>query len=79
MPPTKHLESLQDGLDIGHFADAMKAKMDASRDKGRHGWRTCSTADLWTMLREHVEKGDPVDIANFCMMIYFNSKRIVQS
>lgn len=22
------------------------------------------------MLREHVDKGDPVDVANFCMMLH---------
>jgi hypothetical protein len=30
----------------------------------------CTVAGLRKMLREHFESGDPVDIANFCMMIW---------
>ena len=40
-------------------------------DRGDRVWRGgCTVADLRRMLREHIEKGDPVDIANFCMMIW---------
>jgi len=41
--------------------------------KGRGGWdkpNECDVEDLAAMLVQHVEKGDPVDIANFCMMIW---------
>ena len=51
------------------------AKMAASRAKGRGGWQTCPVDVLWRMLREHVEKGDPVDVANLAMMIHHNSHR----
>jgi hypothetical protein len=34
---------------------------------GRFG---CTVSDLREMLREHFATGDPVDIANFCMMIW---------
>lgn len=37
-------------------------------DRVQHGG--CTVADLRNMLKEHIEKGDPVDIANFCMMIW---------
>lgn len=56
----------------------MKAKMTNSFiKKGRSGWdnpEECSVEDLWRMLREHVEKGDPVDVANFSMMIWYRQQ-----
>ncbi|WP_278651932.1 hypothetical protein [Pandoraea pnomenusa] len=58
------------------FAQAMKAKMADARAKGRSGWETCDPADLSRMLREHVEKGDPRDVANFCMMLWHHRKPI---
>lgn len=61
-----------DDASVDAFAMSMKAKMAASRAKGRGGWEDpeqCSADDLSRMLREHVEKGDPVDVANFCMML----------
>ncbi len=59
---------------IFEFSLAMADKMFVSHQKGRSGWRNCPVDDLWAMLREHVEKGDVVDVANFCMMIYHNTK-----
>jgi len=58
---------------IDRFAIAMKAKMAASRAKGRSGWADeaqCSESTLARKLIEHVAKGDPVDIANFAMMLH---------
>nr|WP_244119759.1 hypothetical protein [Burkholderia gladioli] len=55
---------------IDAFSASMKAKMAAARAKGRSGWETCAPGDLSRMLREHVEKGDPRDVANFCMMLH---------
>lgn len=58
---------------IDSFASIMKHKMLKSRLKGRHGWDDPS---LWTVefleegLRHHIEKGDVVDIANYCMMLF---------
>jgi len=48
-------------------------KMALSRTKGRDGWQTCPVDLLWQMLREHVDKGDPVDVANLAMMIHHRS------
>jgi len=48
----------------------MKDKMAAARAKGRGGWEQCDPATLSDMLRKHVEKGDPRDVANFCMMLW---------
>lgn len=55
---------------VDRFAAAMKDKLAKAREKGRGGWETCSPEDLSRMLREHVEKGDPRDVANFCMMLW---------
>lgn len=62
-----------DDVAIDRFAATMKEKMAASRAKGRSGWddpEQCSVENLAAMLCQHVEKGDPVDIANFAMMIH---------
>jgi len=55
---------------VDHFAAAMKEKLAQARAKGRHGWHECAPADLSAMLRAHVEKGDPRDVANFCMFLW---------
>ena len=62
-----------DDIAVDKFAVAMKDKMAASRTKGRGGWENpeeCGIEDLACMLVQHVEKGDPVDIGNFCMMVW---------
>ncbi len=55
---------------IDMFANAMRDKMALSRANSRDGWRTCPVEVLWQMLREHVDKGDPVGVANLAMMIH---------
>lgn len=55
---------------VEHFAAAMKDKLAQARAKGRHGWQECDPSDLSQMLRAHVEKGDPRDVANFCMFLW---------
>jgi hypothetical protein len=59
-----------DFLCVDSFAEAMKQKLLAARLKGRSGWQDCDPEDLSRMLREHVEKGDPRDVANFCMFLW---------
>jgi len=54
------------------FAARMKTKLAMAREKGRGGWddpAQCSVPYLQQLLHEHVAKGDPVDVANFCMML----------
>lgn len=68
-------EATIDEVAVHSFAHAMVEKMARSRTKGRGGWQTCSVPDLWQMLRDHVEKGDPVDVANLAMMIWHNQQR----
>lgn len=58
-----------DDICVDCFALEMKIKLDKSRMKGREGWERCSADELSKMLREHVDKGDPVDVANFCMFL----------
>ena len=59
-----------DDLAVDRFATAMKEKLAQARAKGRCGWEECAPADLSAMLYEHVEKGDPRDVANFCMFLW---------
>lgn len=64
---------------VDAFAVAMKEKMAVARAKGRGGWEDpaqCSADDLSRMLRDHVEKGDPRDVANFCMMLHQRGEAI---
>ncbi|WP_215861299.1 hypothetical protein [Acidithiobacillus ferriphilus] len=66
-----------DDLAVDAFAEAMKAKMRRSREeKGRDGWQMASSAHLTYLLMEHLEKGDPVDVANFAMMLHQNEQNI---
>lgn len=67
-----------DDAAVDRFAQAMKEKMAAARAKGRGGWQQCDPAKLSRMLREHVDKGDPRDVANFCMMLWNNKAAIVK-
>lgn len=64
---------------VDRFAAEMKRKLAAARAKGRGGWNTdaCTAERLSVMLREHVEKGDPVDVANFCMMLQQRGERVL--
>lgn len=59
-----------DDAAVDRFSAAMKAKLAAARAKGRSGWKDCHPERLSRMLREHVEKGDPRDVANFCMFLW---------
>ncbi len=75
IPPHQHF----DDVAVDTFAAAMKEKMAAARAKGRTGWQNCSTEYLSKLLIEHIRKGDPRDVANFCMMLWHQSARIVQA
>lgn len=58
---------------VDSFASAMKDKLARSREKGRGGWEdpeVCSPTDLAKALVRHIRKGDPVDIANYSMMLF---------
>ena len=63
--PAQH----SDDTAVDLFAAKMKEKLEKSRDKGRRGWESCPIEHLITSLKDHISKGDPVDVANFAMMI----------
>lgn len=68
-----------DDVAVDRFAAAMKAKLAKKRAEGRAGWgnkEDCSQDRLSLMLRAHVAKGDPVDVANFAMMLHQRGDRI---
>ncbi|RWB08745.1 MAG: hypothetical protein EOQ39_18970 [Mesorhizobium sp.] len=58
---------------VDSFSLTMKEKLAKTRAKGRFGWDDpddCSIETLSQMLKDHVSKGDPVDVANLAMMIH---------
>ncbi|MFC0684663.1 hypothetical protein [Novosphingobium clariflavum] len=68
-----------DDVAVDLFAAAMKAKLAMKRAEGRGGWQNrdeCSAERLSGMLRDHVGKGDPVDVANFAMMLHQRDEKI---
>lgn len=72
-------ERHQDDLAVDRFAAAMKEKLGQKRDEGRFGWddpALCTNEYLSELLRKHVEKGDPVDVGNFAMMLHQRGERI---
>lgn len=74
--PAEPVSQHPDDAAVDAFAAAMKAKLAKKRGEGRGGWRMCSAGYLSRLLREHVEKGDPVDVANLAMMLHQNGQRI---
>lgn len=59
-----------DDAAVDALAVLMKAKLTKQRAKGYGGWDTdCTQQRLSELLRGHVDKGDPVDVANFCAFL----------
>ena len=55
------------------LAFAMESKLAAKRAEGYGGWNRpdeCTVDHLARLLLDHLPKGDPVDVANFCMMLF---------
>lgn len=68
-----------DDAAVDCFAVALKVKLAEARAKGRRGWRDNEPGmqqRLSDMLRAHVEKGDPRDVANFAMFLHQRGERI---
>lgn len=62
-----------DDIAVDAFAAAMKSKMAKQRAKGYGGWEKIAAVtdkSLADRLMEHTKKGDPVDVANFAMMLH---------
>lgn len=70
-----------DDFAVDRFALCMKFKLKHAREhKGRGGWADrgqVSAKTLSEMLQAHVAKGDPVDVANFCMFLHQRGETIV--
>ena len=66
-PPTQ--EDV-DNEAVDKLAQAMKNKLAKKREQGYHGWATCKHGDLVQLLINHVDKGDPIDVANFCAFLF---------
>ena len=58
-----------DDVAVDILADDMKKRLDKKRGEGRRGWHICSEEELSTLLTQSLEKGNLVDIANFCAFL----------
>mgnify|MGYP001285240005 CR=1 FL=1 len=56
---------------VDRFAGRMKWKLANARAKGKSGWqdRSWTPDQISAALRQHVDKGDPTDVANYCMFL----------
>ena len=69
-PTTKAESAHPDDIAVDALATAMKFKLAKQRSKGYGGWDTdCTQQRLSDLLRGHVDKGDPIDVANFCAFL----------
>jgi hypothetical protein len=72
-PITELSDERADKEGCAKFVEAMLSKLRLKRAEGKYGWNdpsVCSIEELSLWLGEHILKGDPVDIANYCMMIW---------
>jgi hypothetical protein len=66
----------EDRIAVDQFAAAMKLKLSRKSKEGKQGWKEASAEHLSRLLCEHIRKGDPVDVANFAMMLHQNGQSI---
>jgi len=80
-PTAKAAPAHPDDAAVDALAATMKAKLAKQRAKGYSGWGTpeCTQQRLSDMLRAHVDKGDPVDVANFCAFLAARGEGIAQA
>ena len=74
-PPTQ--EDI-DNEAVDKLAQAMKNKLAKKREQGYKGWETCKHGDLVQLLINHVDKGDPIDVANFCAFLFARGEQLTQ-
>lgn len=75
-PPTQ--EDI-DNEAVDKLAQAMKNKLAKKREQGYHGWETCKHGDLVQLLINHVDKGDPIDVANFCAFLFARGEQLTEA
>ena len=64
---------------VDKLAQAMKNKLAKKREQGYHGWETCKHGDLVQLLINHVDKGDPIDVANFCAFLFARGEPLTEA
>ena len=75
-PPT---QADIDNEAVDKLAQAMKNKLAKKREQGYHGWETCKHGDLVQLLINHVDKGDPIDVANFCAFLFARGEPLTEA
>ena len=75
-PPT---QADIDNEAVDKLAQAMKKKLAKKREQGYHGWETCKHGDLVQLLINHVDKGDPIDVANFCAFLFARGEPLTEA
>lgn len=75
-PPT---QADIDNEAVDKLAQAMKDKLAEKREQGYHGWETCKHGDLVQLLINHVDKGDPIDVANFCAFLFARGEPLTEA
>ena len=68
-----------DNAAVDKLAQAMKDKLAEKREQGYHGWGTCKHGDLVQLLINHVDKGDPIDVANFCAFLFARGEPLTEA
>lgn len=71
-----YMAKIIDELSVDNFALQMKRKLAKKRAEGRSGWQNMNGDELSDILHQLVTKGDPVDVANLCMMLSENEQII---
>lgn len=80
--PASGVEAHPDDVAVDRFAAAMKVKLAMKRAEGYRGWENkedCTAGRLSFLLRDHVDKGDPVDVGNLAMMLHQRGQGIAAS
>lgn len=72
-----HKAAELDNHAVDQLSNLMKQKLAKKREQGYNGWPNCDPNHLSRLLRDHVEKGDPVDVANFCAFLVANGDSIL--
>ena len=66
------IERMADSMLVRATELLMESKLAAAREKGRGGWwdkEVCTLDYLRGLLKEHIEKGDLVDVINLAAMV----------
>jgi hypothetical protein len=72
-PKTVSPDEARDEHALHRFTMEMRTKLAQKRRQGRGGWwdsSECTVHELARQMIAVIEKGDPVDVANYCMMLY---------